>query len=212
MIDKKYIIAVGLIILLLVIYYFYDDIRNIKKNLIPMYEKTMKLENKIEELEKKFSPNKNSVKRNNNTPVFSISYQSETNKVPQKHHFTESEAKRIVERINQNIEEIKVPEIRRVKKGELSDFNEEDPNKSEIINIPFSDFMGNKDELKEYNNILNGLKNSISPESGLFSNDELDKKIMRDISESIHNSRISAEELSSSTIQILKKNDSMYNL
>jgi predicted Holliday junction resolvase-like endonuclease len=63
MIDRKYIIAIGLIILLIVIYYFYDDIRNIKKNLIPMYEKTMKLENKIEELEKKFLPDKKSVKK-----------------------------------------------------------------------------------------------------------------------------------------------------
>jgi hypothetical protein len=204
MIDRKYIIAIGLIILLIVIYYFYDDIRNIKKNLIPMYEKTMKLENKIEELEKKFLPDKKSVK-NNNTPVFSISYQSEINKVPQKHHFTETEAKKIVERINQKVPEIKFPENRRVKKGDLSDFNEEKSNKSEIINIPFSDFMGKKDELKEYNNILNGLKNSISSQSGLFSNDELDKKIMKDISESIHNARISSEELSSSTIQQLKK-------
>src|SRR5579875_100740 len=111
MIDKKYIIAIGLIIFLLVIYYLYDDLRNLKASFIPVYEKTLKLEKKIEELEKKTGSNSILEKKNkNDTSVFSISYQSDTNKVlPIKYENTESEAKRIKERIERASNEKKSP-------------------------------------------------------------------------------------------------------
>lgn len=82
MMETKYIIMIGIAICLLILYYFYDDISNIKKSFIPMYQKTMELEAKVLKLEsdnkiivKNDTKNKNIIK--NETPTFSISYQSD---------------------------------------------------------------------------------------------------------------------------------------
>lgn len=53
MIETKYLIIIGVVICVLVLYYFYDEISSTKKLMIPTYQKTMYLEAKIIELEKK---------------------------------------------------------------------------------------------------------------------------------------------------------------
>lgn len=53
MINTKYLIIIAAVVCLLILYYFYDEISNVKKLFIPAYQKTMALEAKILELEKK---------------------------------------------------------------------------------------------------------------------------------------------------------------
>lgn len=101
MIEKKYLIMIGVIICLLLLYYFFDEIRNLKKSLLPTYQKTMALEAKVSLLEKKVIPpisDKRGSKRND-SPVFSISYQSDMIKNPNQSlrydGISESEASKI---------------------------------------------------------------------------------------------------------------------
>lgn len=80
MIETKYLIMIGIAICLLILYYFYDDISNIKKSFVPIYQKTMELEAKVIKLETdkifvKPMPKKKYIK--NESPAFSISYQSD---------------------------------------------------------------------------------------------------------------------------------------
>jgi hypothetical protein len=84
MIESKYIIIISVIVCLLVLYYFYDEISSMKKLFLPTYQKTMTLEAKIAELEKKItepipplpSPNKKPIKKND-SPALSITYHSD---------------------------------------------------------------------------------------------------------------------------------------
>lgn len=75
------LVIIGIIFFVLVLYYFYDDICNVKKTLIPTYQKVMKLETQVAELEKKLADP--GVKRNGlvkdqgESPAFSITYQSD---------------------------------------------------------------------------------------------------------------------------------------
>lgn len=233
MIEKKYLIMIGVIICLLILYYFYDEIRNLKKSLLPTYQKTMALEIKVEELQKKTAnmPTVFDKKSKNDSPVFSISYQSDMIKNPASvkyNEISETEAKRLKESIIKPVitKPIEVPKIYHVQKGDLSDFSEKTASdklyaeKSDTINIKLSDFMSNKimsdrsNDLNEYENILKGLKSTVSSENVIFSNDELDKKIFKNISESITYADLPSENTYSDRTPIkktIKKNQKKYN-
>ena len=92
MIETKYLVIIGIIVCLLILYYFYDEISNLKKSFTPIYQKTMALEAKISGIEKLSSKfltpnianianvpdrNKKANLRKIDSPVFSISYNSD---------------------------------------------------------------------------------------------------------------------------------------
>jgi len=80
MIPTKYLIIIGAVVCLLILYYFYNEISSIKKLFIPSYQKTMALEAKLFELEKKateYLPKKKLLNQKNDSPVLSITYQSD---------------------------------------------------------------------------------------------------------------------------------------
>lgn len=94
MIETKYLIIIGAVISLLILYYFYDEMSNTKKIIMPTYQKTMLLESKLIDLEKKTDtfilnfknqvqshpqnqPTKNNRKKPIDSPALSITYQSD---------------------------------------------------------------------------------------------------------------------------------------
>ena len=81
MFQKKYLIMIGIIICLLVLYYFYDEISNIKKLFVPAYQKTMSLEAKLIQLEKKTLEMIPQIKKKSEgkieSPPLSITYNSD---------------------------------------------------------------------------------------------------------------------------------------
>jgi hypothetical protein len=86
MIENKYLIMIGAIVCVLILYYFYDEIASTKKIVIPSYQKTMQLEAKLLDLEKKTNdlilktasskPPKHR-KKIPDSPALSITYQSD---------------------------------------------------------------------------------------------------------------------------------------
>ena len=110
MFETKYLIMIGAVVCLLILYYFYDEISNVKKSFIPTYQKTMALEAKLAELEKKtndFLPlsKKKSIPAYE-SPVFSVSYNSDAIKngnLSAKYiDLSETEAKKIIKNIEQH--------------------------------------------------------------------------------------------------------------
>jgi hypothetical protein len=107
MIETKYLIMIGSIICLLILYYFYDEITNIKKMFIPAYQKTMALEAKLIDLEKR-NPSQKLLKSNNrpaDTPILSLSYQSPAAKTNENASvrcidLSDTEAKELIATIN----------------------------------------------------------------------------------------------------------------
>lgn len=92
MIETKYLIIIGAVISILILYYFWDEMSNTKKIMMPTYQKTMLLESKFIELEKKtdtFMVNlqnqiqsqnqsgKTNRKKTVDSPALSITYQSD---------------------------------------------------------------------------------------------------------------------------------------
>jgi|SRR5579872_2948739 len=86
MFETKYLIIIGVILCLLVIYYFYDEISNIKRTFLPTYQKTMALEAKLMEYERRYK--KPPLLKSNKdiqdapamvlgSPIMSISYNSQ---------------------------------------------------------------------------------------------------------------------------------------
>lgn len=109
MIKTKYLIIVGAIICLLILYYFYDEISRSRKIILDTYNKTMALEAKISDLEKK--SNEMTFKKKNNSktdsPAMSITYQSDmikgNNALSVKYaDISETEAKQMIQKIAQN--------------------------------------------------------------------------------------------------------------
>lgn len=144
MIQTKYLIMIGAIVCLLILYYLYHEISNVKKSFIPAYQKTMSLEARIIELEKKSNENipKKKINPKIDSPALSITYQSDMakngNLSVMYADLSESEAKRLVKNIekNQNKEQPQVtiqtvPKnvgISNVPTGEISDFKEKTEN------------------------------------------------------------------------------------
>ena len=148
MIESKYLIVIVVIICLLVLYYFYDEISNLKKLFVPTYQKTMALEAKIMELDKKtIEINQKRAlppSRKTDSPALSITYNSDMvkngNLSVKYADLSESEAKRLLHNINDNKKQpIPLPptnnhnnhnnqnsnqmHVPRVQSGELSDIS-----------------------------------------------------------------------------------------
>ena len=82
MFQKKYLIIISIIICLLVLYYFYNEISSLKKLCEPTYQKTMSLDARLIQLEKKNTQVPQQIKKkpiNNNieSPALSITYHSD---------------------------------------------------------------------------------------------------------------------------------------
>lgn len=85
MIQTKYFFIVGIILVCLILYYFYDELSNVKKSFVPLYQKTMALEAKMADLDKPVTkiaakqPVVNHTKSEENN-VFSITYDTDMTK------------------------------------------------------------------------------------------------------------------------------------
>lgn len=105
MFDTKIIIIICVAGCLLIFYYLYNEISNVKKIMEPTYQKTMLLENKVAELEKKILNSPKRKRRSTQSPVFSMTYNSADmvkDELSAKYRdISETEAQRI---INQNKE------------------------------------------------------------------------------------------------------------
>ena len=80
MLEKKYIIIITIVICLFILYYFYDEIASAKKMFMPTYQKTMALEARIINLEKKANKTTDNGKKKPkklDSPALSITYQSD---------------------------------------------------------------------------------------------------------------------------------------
>lgn len=109
MIQTKYYIFIGIIILLIVLYYFYDDISQVKKLFIPTYQKTMALEARLLEIEKRtleLASNKKKLESKNDSPALSITYQSDMvkngNLSVKYADLSDTEAKKLLKYMEQN--------------------------------------------------------------------------------------------------------------
>jgi len=73
------VLVIGVIIIIVILYYFYNEISNSKKMIETTYQKTMLIENKFGDFEKKMNHNKKHQKKPKNdtqSPVYSITYNS----------------------------------------------------------------------------------------------------------------------------------------
>jgi hypothetical protein len=216
--KTKYFIIIIAVICLLIFYYFYDEIANIKKSFIPLYQKTMQCDAKIYEIEKAragiklYSGNSNDTVKQIASPIYSISYQSDmvnkagkgANVSLEYMEVTESEAKRLLDRINQN------KSITSPRNSETSDVNHESTNNdTEVVNVKISDLLRKDDDKKEFQNILTGLtKNDISnicSENFFEDEDALDQHAIKNLSESLHRSRQSGDDISDIPSTSVKK-------
>lgn len=109
MIQTKYLIIIGAIVCLLILYYFYDEISRSRKLLLTTFNKTMALDAKVSDLEKKSNEIISKKKNNSKTdsPAMSLTYQSDMirggNALSVKYaDISESEAKQMIQKITQN--------------------------------------------------------------------------------------------------------------
>lgn len=253
MIETKYLIMIGAVICLLIIYYLYDEISNVKKIVAPVYQKTMELEAKVLELEKKNLENvtiKPIIQRND-SPALSITYRSDMvkngNLSVQYADLSEMEANELLKNMEQNKSKSTQPNNKNLQRRELSDFvtlsddaknkksnsndlfNEEtdtfdvkitgltNKNPLEMVNLEQNDpvFLTNnvrKADTAEYQQILNGLTaNMRNITSEDVFDDELDKDIIRSISESIQYADLSSDTIISDIPIINKKKSTIVN-
>lgn len=103
MIESKYMIIIGIIACALLAYYFYGEVTKLKKLVEPVYHKSMSMELRLNELEKKTAsiPKR---KHNTNSPAMSITYNSSDfgknqTSVIYDENIRESEATRILKNI-----------------------------------------------------------------------------------------------------------------
>lgn len=116
MLDRKYLILIIIgIVICLILYYFYNQISNLKKQIVPIYQKTAKIEAQVLEFQKNIpkiiDSNKNSGSSSKNKPiskhdssVYSITYHSDTAKNGNASikctDITETEAKEIAQKLS----------------------------------------------------------------------------------------------------------------
>lgn len=210
MFEKKYIIIIAIIICLLVLYYFYDEISSVKKLFVPTYQKTMALEARIINLEKKTSdpaPKKKLLNSKIDSPALSITYQSDMvkngNLSVKYTDISDTEAKELLKKIDHCKSKQQVAkQIPSIPMGELSEPNNSqnknifmpntkkpdfDIEESDTINIKVADLVQKNSQTAEYEKILDGLTKNISNirSEDVFDDDELDADIIKSISESI---------------------------
>lgn len=76
MIESKYMIIIGVIACALMAYYFYGELSKMKKLVEPVYHKSLSMESRLNELEKKAIANTPKRKTNTHSPPLSITYNS----------------------------------------------------------------------------------------------------------------------------------------
>ena len=74
MIGMKYLLIISVVCCIMILYYFYDEISNIKKTIVPIYQKMMSLERKIVDLEKR---NGHDTIKQVDSPAFEVTYRSD---------------------------------------------------------------------------------------------------------------------------------------
>lgn len=107
MIDKKYLIMIGIAICLIILYYFYHEITKTKKSFLPAYQKIMSLENKVTDIEKKSSEIEKQLTKKKNpidSTAYTITYNSEITKQKNSdsiryENISDTEANKILEKI-----------------------------------------------------------------------------------------------------------------
>jgi len=200
MLEKKYIIIIAVIICLIILYYFYDEISNVKKLFVPTYQKTMALEAKIMDLEKKAQELLSKKKSNNSkidSPALSITYQSDMVKngnLSVKYiDISDTEGNELLRNMGQNYNNKLMTnnqqcfienKMQDFQSDKLSDFmiSEKSINKinnmsdgeTTIINKNSNkmiDLENKNTDANEYQKILNGLTNGIS---NIYSEDVFD--------------------------------------
>lgn len=220
MINTKYIIVIGIIICSAILYYLYRELSSVKKLFVPIYQKIILLDNKMAKLDKRRMLQYG---HKNDSPVFSITYQSDVAKNGdlsiRYSDISDTEARRILEKINRVKKESKsscTPTLAQSKKG-ISDFgtskNEfEDCSldgslvKNTIFEpqneIDFTDyFEKNLDKLINRPKIVDiekmeydNILNELSKD-GEFKDIKVDKEIVKNISESLLKNRNISEDL-----------------
>ena len=207
MFEKKYIIIIGLIICLLVLYYFYDEISSVKKLFAPAYQKTMALEARLLNLEKKTNdptPKRKTVNKVD-SPALSITYQSDMvkngNLSVKYTDLSDTEAKELLKKID-NVKTkpatiahrpntiIPIEELPEQKNIFIPNNKKTDFEDSETINVNIANLVRKEtiaesamNDSTEYEKILNGLTKNICSED-VFG-DEIDEDIVNNISESL---------------------------
>lgn len=159
MIKTKFLVILGIVICLFIIYYFYSEISSIKKLYSPTYQKTMALETKITELEKKTE--RLSVKKNSHdSPAMTLTYHSDmaknANGSVKYTEVTDTEAKILLEQINR----------RNIKSKPVSNGLFVENTDTINVKLPIAatnqaNYVG-REEYDEYQQILNGLSKSNS--------------------------------------------------
>ena len=200
MIESKYMIIIGVVLCLLVLYYFYDEMSNMKKLIEPTYQKSMALEVKVNDLEKKtislINTNRALKKRGDNTPPLSITYNSMD--FEKKNHpsvkygdLSETEANELLKKIKDAHPNIinEKPKISPVKQKTISNPD------NELLSISYlyPSVKKGRNESDEYQQILAGLENSDLQNSSTGfmvpaiseAPSSLDSDIIRYVSESV---------------------------
>ncbi len=153
MIQTKYIIMIGVLICLLIIYYFYNEINSVKKLYMPTYRKTMDIEAKLIELQNNRqsyctrpviqNQHQNQTKKQNDSPIFSITYQSDMVKngnVSVKYaEVSDTEANKIIHNVKQN----NLPQFENNTKSNININNKNNILPEHKKSIPLGDFSDN---------------------------------------------------------------------
>lgn len=194
MIKTSYLIMIGAVICLLILYYFYNEISELKKILLPTCQKTMALEAKISDLNKrslelisKKSKNEINHDTKNESPIMSITYYSDMvkngNLSVKYADLTETEANLLLKKVNRQSQSgnyQKTPEPYKLNKNIQSPDKNQNP--GEII---YSD--NNIFESEDKNDTININIKDIINNNQLEINENFNKKTM-------HNDNLSNSE------------------
>ena len=201
MFDKRYIIIIAVIVCLFVLYYFYDGISSLKKLMVPCYQKSMALETRMMALEKKLdtTPKK---KSKTESPVYSITYQSDmakNNNLSSKfEEVSETEAKKIFRNLQKKSEakekksEADIGSRVLSKNDGLASSVQNTPKRiieeSDCFDVNFADILNKGNEYKK---ILDGL----SANDNKIQTDDINTEIVRGLSESVKLPDIESEDI-----------------
>lgn len=221
MFQKKYLIMIGLAICLFILYFFYNEIIKVKTIIMPAYQKTMALEAKVLQLEKKTTElisyqHKKAVPMNE-SPALSITYQSDMvkngNLSAKYSEISESEAKLIqkIENSKQsktNVSTMAPNHSQKMTSYPVQKITEDRVQKPTIPIGDFSDHTNDQNEDAELNVNIANIINKQNNDTGIMAeyekilnglsdhendNDELDADIIKSITESIKDADIPSE-------------------
>ena len=185
-----------MIVCLFLIYYFYDGISSLKKLMVPCYQKSMALETRMMALEKKLdTPTKK--KSKTESPIYSITYQSEiaknSNVSSKFEEVSESEAKKIFRNLQKKSETKANPDSQQVSKNDdpacsAPNIPKRIIEESDCFDVNFADILNKGNEYKK---ILDGL----SVNDNKIQTDDINTEIVRGLSESVKLPDIESEDI-----------------